>query len=175
MVLFHPFAGKGLINLTKNIALKSVLHVPKLACNLLSVSKLSRDSNCRVVFFESHCEFQEQNSGRMIGNAELCAGLYLFPPDESQQEKPYTKLCVSPESQFPSMSVSSSLSNKDSAIMLLHYRLGHPNFLYLKRLFPSLFINKNSKFFHCDICQFSKLVIGINLNIRIGIYLCSLA
>ena len=40
--------------------------------------------------------------------------------------------------------------------MLWHYRLGHPNFMYLKRLFPSLFINKNSNIFQCDVFQFSK-------------------
>ena len=50
---FSPIAGKGLIKLSEKIDLKSVLHVPKLACNLLSVSKLSRDSNCRVIFLDS--------------------------------------------------------------------------------------------------------------------------
>lgn len=43
---FSPIAGKGLIKISEGIDLKSVLHVPKLTCNLLSVSKLSRDSNC---------------------------------------------------------------------------------------------------------------------------------
>ena len=41
---YSTIAGKGLINLSKNISLKNVLHVPKLTCNLLSVSKLSKDS-----------------------------------------------------------------------------------------------------------------------------------
>lgn len=31
-----------------------------------------------------------------------------------------------------------------------------PNFVYLEKLFPSLFRNKNSKFIHCDVCQLSK-------------------
>ena len=38
--------------------------------------------------------------------------------------------------------------------MLWHFRLGHPNFQYLKHLFPSLFNNKDV--FQCDICQFAK-------------------
>ena len=46
---FSPIAGKGLVKLSKNIDLKSVLHVPKLACNILSVSKLTKNSN--IVFF----------------------------------------------------------------------------------------------------------------------------
>ena len=40
--------------------------------------------------------------------------------------------------------------------MLWHFRLGHPNFSYLKCLFPSLFTNKDPRYFHCDICQLSK-------------------
>ena len=41
--------------------------------------------------------------------------------------------------------------------MLWHYRLGHPNFVYLRKLFPSL-INKNSENLQCGVCQFSKHV-----------------
>ena len=38
----------------------------------------------------------------------------------------------------------------------MHFRLGHPNFRYLKHLFPSLFTNKDPRSFHCDIFQLSK-------------------
>ena len=40
--------------------------------------------------------------------------------------------------------------------MLWHFRLGHPNFLYLEKLFPALFKNKNPTSFKCDICQLAK-------------------
>ena len=43
----------------------------------------------------------------------------------------------------------------NDAILLWHYRLGHPNFVYLEKMFPSLF-NKNSNPFQCEICQMSK-------------------
>ncbi|KAJ9675533.1 hypothetical protein PVL29_024456 [Vitis rotundifolia] len=39
---------------------------------------------------------------------------------------------------------------------MLHYRLGHPSFVYLAKLFPKLFINKNPASYHCEICQFAK-------------------
>ena len=39
---------------------------------------------------------------------------------------------------------------------MLHYRLGHPSFVYLAKLFPRLFINKNPASYHCEICQFAK-------------------
>ena len=41
--------------------------------------------------------------------------------------------------------------------MLWHYRLGHPNPLYLKRMFPDL-INKNAIDFQCEVCELSKHV-----------------
>ncbi|KAL6340459.1 hypothetical protein AAG906_006123 [Vitis piasezkii] len=51
---FSPIAGKGLVKLFENIDLKFVLHVPKLACNLLF------------------------NSRKKIGNAKLIDGIYYF-------------------------------------------------------------------------------------------------
>eukprot|EP00261_Vitis_vinifera_P039416 XP_019080659.1 PREDICTED: uncharacterized protein LOC104881375 isoform X1 [Vitis vinifera] len=75
---FSPIAGKGLIKISEGIDLKSVLHVPKLTCNLLSISKLSRDSNCCVIFYESHCIFQDRSSGKTIGNARMINCLYYF-------------------------------------------------------------------------------------------------
>lgn len=38
--------GKGSVIISKNIALNSVLFVPKLDCNLLSISKLIRELKC---------------------------------------------------------------------------------------------------------------------------------
>ncbi|KAG6669958.1 hypothetical protein CIPAW_01G278500 [Carya illinoinensis] len=75
---FSSIAGTGSVQISEKIDLKYVLHVPKLACNLLSVSKLLEDSNFRVIFFDSHCEFQDQLSGRMIGSARMIDGLYYF-------------------------------------------------------------------------------------------------
>ena len=45
------------VQISSNILLKAVLHVPKLSCNLLSVSKLTRDLNCVTNFTSSTCVF----------------------------------------------------------------------------------------------------------------------
>ena len=84
---YSTIPGKGLINLSKKISLKDVLHVPKLTCNLLLVSKLSKDSNFRVIFSKSYCFFQEQDSGKMIGSAKLIHGLYFFEEEESKNKE----------------------------------------------------------------------------------------
>ena len=52
-------ARTGSVKISDTITLNSVLHVPNLSCNLLSVSKLSLDSNCSVVFSPTLCKFQE--------------------------------------------------------------------------------------------------------------------
>ena len=87
MVHYLLLQEKGLIHFSSNICLKSVLHVPKLACNLLSVSKLAQDSNCSVIFYESHCVFQEQTTRRMIGNARRIDGLYYFVEDDLKHKE----------------------------------------------------------------------------------------
>ena len=135
--------GKGLIKISENINLKSILHVPKLACNLFSVSKISKDSNCHITFFETHCEFQDQNSRRMIGNARIIEGLYYFDELSFGNKK------------AQGLSSTSSISVHEQ-IMLWHMRLGHPSFPYLKRLFPTLFKNVDFSSFHCESCHLSK-------------------
>ena len=50
-------AGTGSIILSVDLTIQSVHHVPNLDCNLLLVSKLSRDLNCVAKFFSNLCEF----------------------------------------------------------------------------------------------------------------------
>ena len=71
----------------------------------------------------------------MIGSAEMHSRLYFLNLPKSQTHN-------DGESQSNSCFHSIIKTNNDSDVMLWHYRLGHPNFLYLKRMFPSLFINK---------------------------------
>lgn len=40
--------------------------------------------------------------------------------------------------------------------MLWQYRVGHPSFQYMKKLFPSLCMNKSHLLFQCESCQLSK-------------------
>ena len=49
--------GTGLMVISKDIILKPVLFVPILDCNLLSISKLTKDLNCVAKFLPNLCEF----------------------------------------------------------------------------------------------------------------------
>lgn len=103
-----PAVGQGMVRLP-NMILKSVLFVPKLTYNLLSVSKLTHDMDCVVIFFSSHCEFQDRSSGKMIGIAEKKDGLYsLSRIENSSSNKSHN---------------TRSLSVSNSDILLWHQRL----------------------------------------------------
>ena len=71
-------AGIRSIALSKDLVLKSILLVPKLTSNLLSISKITRDLNCVTNFYQMHCEFQDLESRRTIGDAKENAGLYTL-------------------------------------------------------------------------------------------------
>ncbi|CAN1141583.1 Serine/threonine-protein kinase TOR, partial [Linum perenne] len=93
---------------------------------------------------------EEVESEKMIGRAEVCDGLYLLKGDH-----PKTNL-TSSTSPIQSGFSASSLEDLDNKVMLWHFRFGHPSFRYLAHLFPSLFINKKSDSFNCEVCQYSK-------------------
>ena len=52
-----PVVGKGSIRISKSITLNPVLHVFNSSCNLLSISQLTKQSNCSAKFLSSHCVF----------------------------------------------------------------------------------------------------------------------
>lgn len=62
---FTTIAGQGDSYISPSLILKNVLHVPK----LVSIKKLTMDSDCCVTFFSSHWEFEELKMKRMTGRA----------------------------------------------------------------------------------------------------------
>ena len=142
---------KGSIKITENITLTSVLYVPNLSCNLLSISKLTKDFNCIAKFSSSSCEFKELYSRKKIGSAKVHEALYFFGDEDSRTRQALVF-------GFESISVLFFyffLFFYDK-IMLWHHRLGHPSFLYLKNLFPYLLKNKYPCSFQCENFQIAK-------------------
>nr|KYP73851.1 Retrovirus-related Pol polyprotein from transposon TNT 1-94 [Cajanus cajan] len=138
-----PICGSGNIILESSIVLKDVLHVPQLANNLISVQKLTKDLNCSVTFFSTHCVFQDLATRKTILTAKEQSGLYLLESDDQNKTKIISQ-----------QATSETWAN--SQIWLHHKRLGHPSFNLLKSLFPHLFTKESIESFNCDICQLSK-------------------
>ncbi|RVX11271.1 Heat shock 70 kDa protein 17 [Vitis vinifera] len=109
-------AGTGSIKLTKDLYLDSVLHVPNLDCNLLSISKLARDLQCVTKFYPNSCVFQDLKSGKMIGSAELCSGLYLLSCGQFSNQVSQAS-CVQSQSMLESFN---SVSNSKGESMNEH-------------------------------------------------------
>lgn len=106
--------GSGTINPTPSLPLSSVLHLPNLSFNLVSVSQLTKNLNCSVSFFPDHCLFQDLTTKKIIGKGHESGGLYILDT---------------------SFSTSIACSSVNSAFTD-HCRLGHPSLSLFKQICP---------------------------------------
>ncbi|GAV66786.1 hypothetical protein CFOL_v3_10296 [Cephalotus follicularis] len=117
--------GKWSVSCTPTISLNYVLHVPNLYVNLLSIFHLTLELNCCVIFFSSHCVFQELGTEKVIGFGRVRDGLYYLDPPLAFAHAPRTD---------------------NSLLHQWHQRLGHPSFRVLSILFLQLTKGCNGKF-----------------------------
>jgi GAG-pre-integrase domain len=96
----------------------------------LSVSKVTRELNCKIIFSPTNVIFQDQITGQKIGEGQLVDGLYVLDD--------IGKTCLS-------VVQSTHIGN------LLHKRLGHPSDRILNKLFCCNIDTTN-----CDVCKLSK-------------------
>lgn len=59
---FTLIGGKGKISIISSLMLSSLLHVPKILCNLLSISKINKFLNCFVTFIRNCFKFVGPNN-----------------------------------------------------------------------------------------------------------------
>lgn len=126
---YSKIVGIGYVFISKYLISENVLHASDLKCNMLSISKLTLMKYYIVIFNSQQCMFQDLNLGKMIGSAKEYSGLYVWNISRHQVRE----LGVN-----KSIFVASN-NNYDSRKMLWHNRLGHPNLMYLKRIFPNIF------------------------------------
>nr|KYP43110.1 Retrovirus-related Pol polyprotein from transposon TNT 1-94 [Cajanus cajan] len=130
----------GTVLLSKTCYLTDVLFIPNFHFNLISVSKLAKTLSCTLTFSDSDCQIQANHSMRMIGAAELRAGLYA--------------MVSSPESNVVHHCTSHFFTYQSD---LWHLRLGHlshDKLSALKGSYPEIQCNKIS--LPCEICHLAK-------------------
>ena len=57
----------GKVRLSNELVLQDVLYVPVFKYNLLSIPKLTKDSNCIVIFHPKFCIIQDYDTMRILG------------------------------------------------------------------------------------------------------------
>ena len=78
------YLRSGTIHPTPLINLTSVLSLPQLSFNLISVSKLTRTINCSISFFPNYCLIQDLSTKRIIGKGRESKGLYILEIEVSK-------------------------------------------------------------------------------------------
>jgi hypothetical protein len=125
--------------------LKNVLHVPRIASNLLSVHKLCLDNNCSCYFDAKKLLIQDLPTGKLLYKGLSSNGVY---PIQSH--------------------LFHSTANKTACVAhfissdkwhLWHSRLGHPSSNVLHNIFPSFSTGSNSNTVteHCQHCLAGKM------------------
>ena len=73
-----PVIGQGNVSISSSLQLKNVLHAPSFPQSLLSVSCLTKELNCRVIFDPVCCHFQDLLTGKKIGGGYEENGVYYL-------------------------------------------------------------------------------------------------
>lgn len=131
----------GSIQLTNDILLKNVLHIPDFQFNLLTIHKLCTDMHCKITFTHNGCFLQGQTGPSML-LGRLQGGLYNVVDVSAQSVKsiPSSVAC---------------LSTIDKA-KLWHLRLGHLPFSQINHLLPDCHVKACSLDIVCQVCPAAK-------------------
>jgi hypothetical protein len=128
--------------------LRNVLHVPRIASNLLSVHKLCLHNNCSCYFDANKLLVQDIPTGRLLYKGLSNNGVYLIQSSLLLHSAVNKRACVA-------QSASSEKWN------LWHSRLCHPSAQVLNTIFPSLSscnpLHFQSTKLHCKHCLAGKM------------------
>lgn len=80
-----PMKEIGTSMLPNGLRINRVLHIPEFKCNLLSVSRMTKDLNCSVTFYPNFCMMQVLRSRKLIGVGRCSDGLYSVKPNMNKR------------------------------------------------------------------------------------------
>ena len=131
-----PVYQAGPADISSSLRVNSCLLIPSLSHKLLSVSQLTKELHCTVVFNSDGCLVQDTLTGTILGRGTEQGGLYYV--DETVKKGHSLLVRGTPKQQ----------------LWTWHRRLGHPSLGYLKRLFPSL--RSCNLSLDCETCALAK-------------------
>ena len=137
----------------KPVHLKNVLHTPKIAKQLISVTKICCDNQAYVEFFPTHFLVKDQLSKKVLLQGNLENGLYkLNPLDPSSTTSSESLAILSLSSSNP---VQSFLAHSNNVVPW-HNRLGHPASRVVSQVMKSCNLTPVNSDFFCSACQMAK-------------------
>ena len=157
-----PITHVGDVQLCNDLVLKEATVVPAFKYNLLSVSKLCKDSNCIAIFHDEICLIQDYATRQLKGIGEHRDGLYHLVNSPLQNISP--KL-LNIGSKVMSQLISTysihpyaNTANKQVGLGVWHQRLGHAPVSKLRHVEgvprPS---GSKEVCFTCPMAKFAKL------------------
>lgn len=132
--------------LSDSLTVDSVLVVPSLSYNLLSISHIVLELACTVIFHPSFCVFQDILTRHTLGYGVRKGKMYYLDLTETREN------CK----RLDHANQIRGVKNAREIVWLRHCRLGHLSFGCLRKLQPYLFTSITDSEFHCNICELAK-------------------
>jgi hypothetical protein len=126
---------------SKNFSLQSLLHVPQIQKNLISINKFTHDNQVFIEFHPTYFCVKDLKSRRLLLQGPSKGGLYPWPSRLSFSCSP------------------STLIGERVSVDQWHSQLGHPALRVIRRLLTShqLLVTSNKTVPVCSSCQLGKL------------------
>jgi peptidoglycan hydrolase CwlO-like protein len=138
----QPIKGVGTVQCTQSIKLSSVLYVPTFHVNLISLSALVDQLDCRIILDRDNCLIQERQTGKKLGTATRRSRLWYMDHEGTNDT-----ICTI---------LATRMEEKEVAVMLLHYRLGHISFDKICKAFPDAMCGVDKSKLLCRACELAK-------------------
>ena len=116
--------------------------MPAFPVNLISLSALVDQLDCRVILDHEGCLIQERRTGKYLGTATRHRGLWYMDRKGTNEA-----LCSV---------LAATMGEKEASVMLLHCRMGHLSFDKICKAFPNIMCGVDKSRLFCDACEFAK-------------------
>jgi transposase InsO family protein len=142
----QPIKGLRTVQCTPAIKLSSILHVPAFPVNLVSLSALVDQIDCRIILDKKICLIQERMTGRKLGR-KLGTGTRHKGLWYMDRDMPNTTTSVV---------LAAILGEKEAMAMIDHCRMGHMAFDKMYKVFPDVMCGVDKSKLKCDACEYAK-------------------